>query len=108
MQHTPIDDLERFDVMRALFPDEITDDDDGWEKTDELIESKFDCDPETFDLIVGHLIRLAPVHQSPLTGKLYHVLGTISITENAQSIIAAVQRAAVPATGAQAAPKDNE
>lgn len=91
MKARRLDDLERFEVMQAMFPDELTDDNDLGDE-EPLIYEKFAMEVDDFDLLVGHLVMLAPIQQAPLTGKLHHVLGTIKIVGDSQMITAAVKR----------------
>lgn len=92
-KHSPIDDLERFELMQMLFPEELPDDDDeSWDKVDDLIYEKFGVDPEQFDLIVGHLVMLAPVMESGLTKRRMHVLGKVTVEGDNQYMCAGVKR----------------
>ena len=94
MNIKPLDDLERFEVMQAMFPDEIWDDNDALDDIEDMIWEKFSINIEDFDLLVGHLAMLAPIQQSPLTGNLHHVLGTVKVVGDGQIITAAVKREA--------------
>lgn len=93
----PLTDLERFDLLQAMFPGELSDDDEGWDAMDDLVYDKFDIDPEDFDRLVGHLVMCAPVMGSALTDEKHHVLGTINVSDGQQHVIAAVKRDAVEA-----------
>lgn len=95
--HRPLDDLERFEIMQAMFPDEISDDNDAWDNIDDIIWDKFEIDAENFDDLVGRLVMLAPVMSSPLTNTVHHTLGRITIADGQQNIVAAVKRDAVEA-----------
>lgn len=88
----PLSDLERFEVMQAMFPDEIGDENEDWNNIEDTIWEKFEIAGEDFDQLVGHLVMLAPIQQSPMSGELHHVLGTIKIADNQQLITAAVKR----------------
>ncbi|GAA0753130.1 hypothetical protein [Sphingomonas trueperi] len=90
----PLSDLERFDLLQAMFPGELSDDNDGWDAMEDLVYDKFNIDAEDFDRLVGHLVMCAPVMGSPLTGTQHHVLGTISISNGQQHVMAAVKREA--------------
>ena len=92
MKYYPLSDLERFDVMQAMFPGEIGDDNDAWDHIEDSIWDKFEIDGENFDRLVGRLVTLAPIQQSPMSGELHHVLGTIEIVNGSQMITAAVKR----------------
>lgn len=96
MNIRPLNDLERFEVMQAMFPEEIADDNGAWDNIEDTIWEKFEIDGEHFDLLVGHLAMLAPVQQSPLTGSLHHVLGTVKVVGDSQMITAAVKREVQP------------
>ncbi|MEO1872365.1 MAG: hypothetical protein ABGX76_04250 [Cobetia sp.] len=90
----PLSDLERFDLLQAMFPGELSDDNDGWDAMEDLVYDKFNIDAEDFDLLVGHLVMCAPVMGSPLTGTQHHVLGSISFSNGQQHVMAAVKREA--------------
>lgn len=90
----PLSDLERFDLLQAMFPGELSDDDDGWDAMEDLVYDKFNIDAEDFDRLVGHLVMCAPVMGSPLTGTQHHVLGSISVSNGQQHVMAAVKREA--------------
>lgn len=90
----PLSDLERFDLLQAMFPGELSDDDNGWDAMEDLVYDKFNIDAEDFDLLVGHLVMCAPAMGSPLTGTAHHVLGKISISDGQQQMMAAVKREA--------------
>lgn len=92
MSVQPLDDLERFEIMQAMFPDEVGDDNEAWDNLEDTIHEKFNIDVEDFDLLVGHLVMCAPVMGSPLTGKQNHVLGSVSINGNQLQVVAAVKR----------------
>jgi hypothetical protein len=91
----PLSDLERFDLLQAMFPGELSDDDAGWDAMEDLVYDRFNIDVEDFDRLVGHLVMCAPVMGSPLTGTQHHVLGSISISGNQQHMTAAVKREAI-------------
>ncbi|MEC8917784.1 MAG: hypothetical protein VX796_09215 [Pseudomonadota bacterium] len=93
--HRPLDDLERFEIMQAMFPGEISDDNDAWDNIDDIIWDKFEIDAENFDDLVGRLVMLAPVVQSPLSGDLSHALGDVKISDGQMHMVAAVKRDAV-------------
>jgi hypothetical protein len=90
----PLTDLERFDLLQIMFPGELSDDDEGWDKAEDLIYEKFNIEAEDFDLLVGHLVMCAPVLTSPLSGAVHHVLGEIIIKDGSQHVMAAVKREA--------------
>lgn len=92
MSIQPLDDLERFEIMQAMFPDEVGDDNEAWDNLEDTIWEKFSINVEDFDLLVGHLVMCAPVMGSPMTGKQNHVLGSVSINGNQQQVVAAVKR----------------
>lgn len=92
MNYYPLSDLERFEVMQAMFPDEIGDDNEAWDTIEDTIWDKFEIAGEDFDRLVGHLTMLAPIQQSPMSGELHHVLGTVKIVGDRQLITAAVKR----------------
>lgn len=87
-------DLERFDLLQAMFPGELSDDNDGWDAMEDLVYDKFNIDAEDFDRLVGHLVMCAPIMGSPLTGTQHHVLGSISVSNGQQHVMAAVKREA--------------
>lgn len=92
MSIQPLNDLERFDIMQAMFPDEVGDDNEAWDNLEDMIWEKFSINVEDFDRLVGHLVMCAPVMGSPLAGKQNHVLGSVSINGNQQHVVAAVKR----------------
>jgi hypothetical protein len=47
------------------------DTDDEWENLDELLVDKFNIDMDSFDMVVGKLVPLIEMDESPLTGDLY-------------------------------------
>tara|TARA_A100001391_G_C4861570_1_gene222648 strand:- start:159 stop:479 length:321 start_codon:yes stop_codon:yes gene_type:complete len=88
----PLTDLERFDLLQAMFPGELSDDDAGWDQMDELVTNKFDIDPEDFDRLVGRLVMCAPVMTSPISGTQHHVLGSVKVSDGQVLMTAAVKR----------------
>lgn len=87
-----LDELERFEVVAAMFPDKLNDDENDIGDEEDIIIDEFNITPEKFDYLVAKLTFLAPVMQSPLTGERHHSLGHIEITEQGQSITALVKR----------------
>ena len=85
MKTTALSDLERFEIVQAMFPDQLGEDADIGDEEDVIYEN-FNIDPEDFDKLVGHLVMFAPLMQSPLTGKSHHVLGQMSISADGQSL----------------------
>lgn len=96
MKIQPLTDLERFDLLQAMFPGELSDDNAGWDQMDELLVNKFDIYPEDFDRLVGHLVMLAPTMEAPLSGTQQHVLGQVTISNGQLLMTAAVKREAIP------------
>ena len=90
----PLTDLERFELVQIMYPDEITEDDAGWDAVEGLIYEKFNIDVEDFDNLVGRLVMCAPVIGSPLTGSQHHALGSVTLVEGRQMVVAAVKREA--------------
>lgn len=90
----PLTALERFELLQTMFPDEVTDDEAGWAAIFALIYEKFNIEVDDFDNLVGHLVMCAPVMGSPLTGSQHHVLGSVTLVEGQQIIVAAVKREA--------------
>lgn len=88
----PLTDLERFDLLQAMFPGELSDDDAGWDQMDELVTNKFDIDPEDFDRLVGRLVMCAPVMTSPISGTQHHALGSVTVSDGQVLMTAAVKR----------------
>ena len=88
MKPQPLSDLERFEIVMAMFPDKLNDEEHDLGDEEEIIWQEFNIGPEEFDVLVGRLVMLAPVLQSPLTGKLYHTLGRT----DGKAFISAVNR----------------
>lgn len=95
-KYYPLTDLERFEVVQAMFPDEVGDDNEAWDNIEDTIWDKFEISGENFDVLVGRLVMLAPIQQSPMSGDLHHALGTIKIDGNCQMMTAAVKREVQP------------
>jgi hypothetical protein len=95
----PLTDLERFELLQIMFPQELGEDADLGDEED-LLFDKFDLEPEQFDQLVGHLVMCAPVLISPLSGAAHHVLGETIIKDGQQHVMAAVKRDAVETTPA--------
>ena len=88
MKTTPLSDLERFEVVQAMFPELLGEDADlGGEE--DVIYEQFDIGPEEFDKLVGRLVLLAPLMESPLTGKLSHCLGSVSVNQDGNMLMMA-------------------
>lgn len=70
----PLDELEIFELMQAMFPEKYPDEEDetyycairDWEDMDIN---------DVLSRVVPRLIMLAPTMESPMTGERYHVLG---------------------------------
>ena len=66
-----VDDLEKFEILQACYPDKFRDeDDDSWDAAQEYIE-----DEKAWDLIERLLMVCGEVMESELTGKQYRVFG---------------------------------
>lgn len=92
MNPQPLSDLERFELVMAMFPDRLNDDEHDLGDEEEIILDEFSINPEDFDELVGRLVMLAPVMKSALQGKLYHTLGKTHIDGEKQFFVAAVKR----------------
>lgn len=90
----PLDSLERFELIQAMFPGHLGEDADLGDE-EAIIEVTLGIDPESFDELVGRLVMFAPVMSSPLSGEAHHVLGQVTITGFNQQITAIVKREAV-------------
>ncbi len=88
----PLSDLERFDLLQAMFPGALSDDDAGWDAMEDLVYDRFNIDVEDFDRLVGHLVMCAPIMGSPLTGTQHHVLGSAKVSDGQVLMMAAVKR----------------
>lgn len=72
----PLDNLDVFEIMQAIYPDQFAEDsDENWDAVMEMIDG-IEINGDPLDMFLGRLIMLAPTMESPLTGKKYHVLGT--------------------------------
>lgn len=87
----PLDDLEMFELLSAAYPEKFSDDDDEtWDAAQE-----FANDISGYDEIADLLARVAMLTMpmsSGLTQRLSHCLGSVTITDNKASMIAAVRR----------------
>lgn len=92
MKYYPLTLLERFEVVMAMFPDKLNDEDHDLGDEEDIIEEEFGMDPADFDKLVGRLVTLAPIQQSPMSGELHHVLGSVKLVGESQRITAAVKR----------------
>src|SRR5690554_1489055 len=92
MRSQPLSDLERFEIVQAMFPDRLNEEDHDLGDEEEILWDEFSINPEDFDELVGRLVMLAPVMQSALQRKLYHTLGKTHIDGEKQFFIAAVKR----------------
>lgn len=89
-KYEPLSDLERFELLQAMYPDRLTDDSDLGDE-EEILED-IGIDPEAFDEIMGRAVWCATPLRSPLTGKAAHVLGRVSIVDDHIHMVAAVKR----------------
>lgn len=83
-----ISDLEAFEILQQMFPDDVVDDDCDYEGVERILMEKLNVDFEQFSAIVGRLAYLGPVLKGPLTGKAHHVLGV----HEGNSFIALIKR----------------
>lgn len=94
MKPEPLDDLEMFELLQLAYPGQFDgDDEEAWDKAlsfaDEL--SGFD---QLADLL-GRVVIMAPTMESPLTKRLYHVLGRLEpMKDGNYAMIAVVRRLA--------------
>lgn len=95
MKSQPLSDLERFEIVQAMFPDRLNEEDHDLGDEEEILWDEFSINPEDFDELVGRLVMLTPVLQSPMTGKLYHTLGRT----DGKAFISAVKREVRQAEG---------
>lgn len=86
----PLTNLERFELLQAMYPDRLGDDADLGDEEDLLEE--IGIDPLVFDEIMGRVVMCAMPLRSPLTGDIHHALGVVSIFDNAAHMVAAVKR----------------
>lgn len=93
----PLSDLERFEIVQAMFPSKLNDEEHDIGDEEEILWDEFSIYPEFFDYLVGHLVMLAPALQSPLTGNVAHCLGRAK----GSAFIAVVQRDSLEQSGAE-------
>lgn len=86
----PLNDIERFELVMMMFPDQLNEEENDIGDEEYVIDRELEIAPEDFDLLVGRLMAVAPVMESPLTGHKHHVLGVTDF--EAGSFIAAVKR----------------
>lgn len=86
----PLDDLERFELLQAMFPGLLHEDADLGDE--EEILDELGVDPEVFDELMARAVLCAMPMQSPLSGQAHHVLGQVSIADGQINMMAAVKR----------------
>ena len=87
-----ISDLEAFEILQQMFPDDVVDNDCDYEGVERILMEKLNVDFEQFSAIVGRMVYLGAVMESGLTGTKSHVLG---IPQGETSFIALIKREAV-------------
>lgn len=97
MNTKPLDDLEMHELLRLIYPDHIRNDEDQYFELSQAI-----CDEATVDLgdgfkvtladLLGRVVMLTPPLESPLTGRLMHGIGKVTIVKNQVQMVAAVTR----------------
>ena len=93
-RQTLMSELEMFEVLQALFPDEVTDENCDYDWLEEFIHNKFEVGVEEFTNIAGHLIYLTPQLRTALSGRMVHAFGTQPEDDPTQ-FIALMKREAV-------------
>jgi len=91
----PVDDLELYEIIVAAYPEEFNaeSEDDIWDQVMEFAEEKFDI--EAISDFLGRLVYMTMPMASPFTGKHYHCLGKVSITDGNANMESAISREAV-------------
>lgn len=95
----PLDALEMHELLRLIYPQHIRSDD------DEYFDLSADvCDNAMIDLgdgfevslaeLLGRVVMLAIPLRSELTGKLFHALGKVTVSDSSVQIDAVVKRGA--------------
>lgn len=92
-KHQPLNDLERFELVQAMYPEKLGENADMGDELD-VIEEELGIDPDAFDDLVGRLVMLAPVMQSPLSSTIHHVLGEVIVNGSNMHMTAMVKREA--------------
>lgn len=87
----PLDDLERFELLQAMFPGLLHEDADLGDE--EEILDELGIDPEVFDELMARAVMCAMPMSSPLSGEGHHVLGQVSVSDGQVHMMAAVKRA---------------
>lgn len=91
MKITPLSDLEMFELLQAAYPEKFpNDENDTWEAAMDFVEQLAGFDDIT-DLL-GRVATLCMPVTSPLSGKTYQCLGTVSIADGQVNMVAAVKR----------------
>lgn len=86
----PLNDLERFELLQAIYPERLGDDADFGDEEELLHEM---CvDPVSFDEIMGRVALCTMPMSSPISGEPHHVLGSVTIADGRVHMMAAVKR----------------
>lgn len=91
-QVKPLNDLEMYEVIKLAYSDKFPEiEGDDWDDVMDFVECELGGFEELSE-ILGRIVRLAPVMQSPITGEAHHCLGDVVMKDGQASITAAVKR----------------
>lgn len=94
MNHTPLSDLELYELFLVAYPEIYSGQEECdalWDRVLEHVDDVF-SDPEEARDFLGRLVMMTNPMSSPLTGRLNHVLGKVSVVGNEVEVRAAVSR----------------
>lgn len=92
----PLNDLEMHELLRLLYPEHIRGDDDAYfELSQQACEAMVDLG-DGFEVTLADLLARVAMLTMPveggLTKRLYHCLGSVTISDGAAKMVAAVWR----------------
>jgi hypothetical protein len=91
MKVTPLDDLEMFELLQAAYPGRFeSDDNDTFEAAQEFADELSGWDD--IAELLGRVATLTTPMRSPLTGKVTHCLGKVSMDGDTVNMLAVVKR----------------
>lgn len=94
-QIKPLDDLEIFELFSAAYPEKFKDDsDETWNSVQEFAEEI--AGTEAVAELLGRVVLLTMPMITGMTKRLSHCLGTVKVSDNRASMIAAVRRDFLP------------
>lgn len=99
MNARPLDDMEMHELLRLVYPEHIrSDDDEYFDLSAEIAENCIVDLGDGFEVtladLLGRVVMLAIPLRSELTGKLFHALGKVTVSDSSVQIDAVVKRGA--------------